>query len=198
MATTVFQVNDKVVHPQYGGGFVDGIESIEVGGERIECLKIRCVSKGRKIFVPRSSVELSAIRPPLDKKHYRALRDVLVGDAVEMDKNFNRRMKSVKTKLESGDPLQIGEIVRDMYPKFADNTLSSSDQRIFEKSRDLLVSEIALIEELSYEDAVKHLDEALAEAAAREARPRAARRAARFPRPTRATPDPPRRRARCA
>ena len=32
MAGADFQVNDKVVHPQYGGGYVSGIESIEARG----------------------------------------------------------------------------------------------------------------------------------------------------------------------
>lgn len=163
---TDFQVDDKVVHPQYGGGYVAGIESIEVGGESIECLKIRCVSRGRKIFVPRNSVELSAIRPPLGKKEYRALKKVLTGEPEELNRNFNRRMKQVKTKLESGDPMKVGEIVRDMYPKWSENSLSSSDQRMFEKSRDLLVSEIALIEDLSYEEADRFLDETMANGAA--------------------------------
>lgn len=169
MASPVFNVNDAVVHPQYGGGYVDGIESIEVGGESIECLKIRCVSRGRKIFVPKNSVELSAIRPPLNKKRYKQLVGVLTGEPEELNRNFNRRMKQVKTKLDSGDPMQVGEILRDMYPKWSDNSLSSSDQRIFEKSRDLLVSEIALIEEVSYEEAVEHLESTMANgAAARE------------------------------
>lgn len=166
MSPIEFQVNDKVVHPQYGGGYVAGIESIVVGGERIECLKIRCVSKGRKMFVPKGSVELSAIRPPLSKKRYRELKLVLTGEPEELNRNFNRRMKQVKTKLESGDPMKVGEIVRDMYPKWTDNSLSSSDQRIFEKSRDLLVSEIALIEDISYDEAVHRLDSTMANGAA--------------------------------
>lgn len=166
MPPTTFNVNDKVVHPQYGGGYVAGIESIEVGGETIECLKIRCVSKGRKIFVPRNSVQLSAIRPPLSKKLYKQLVGVLTGEPEELNRNFNRRMKQVKSKLDSGDPMQVGEILRDMYPKWSDNSLSSSDQRIFEKSRDLLVSEIALIEDVSYEEAVDHLESTMANGAA--------------------------------
>lgn len=166
MADTEFQVNDKVVHPQYGGGYVDGIEYIEVSGDRLECLKIRCVSKGRKIFVPKNSVELSAIRPPLGKKRYAELTAVLTGEPEEMNRNFNRRMKVVKTKLESGDPLKVAEILRDMYPKWSDSSLSSSDQRMFEKSRDLLVSEIALIEDCTYEEAIEFLEETMANGAA--------------------------------
>lgn len=166
MANTDFKVNDPVVHPQYGGGYVDGIESIQVGGEDLECLKIRCVSKGRKIFVPKNSVALSAIRPPLSKKRYKALKDVLTGEPEEMSRNFNRRMKQVKTKLESGDPLEVAEILRDMYPKWSDSSLSSSDQRMFEKSRDLLVSEIALIEECSYEEGIEFIEQTLADATA--------------------------------
>lgn len=169
MAAPDFKVNDKVVHPQYGGGYVDGIESIEIGGQAIECLKIRCVSKGRKIFVPRGSVELSAIRPPLNGRRFAELKRTLKGEPEKLNRNFNRRMKVVKTKLDSGDPLQVGEVLRDMYPKWSDNSLSSSDQRIFEKCRDLLVSELALIRDLSYEDALEYLDETMSSAAAENA-----------------------------
>jgi CarD family transcriptional regulator len=169
MAAPDFKVNDKVVHPQYGGGYVAGIESIEVGGEAIECLKISCVSKGRKIFVPKGSVELSAIRPPLNGRRFAELKRTLTGEPEKLNRNFNRRMKVVKTKLDSGDPLQVGEVLRDMYPKWSDNSLSSSDQRIFEKCRDLLVSELALIKDYSYEDALEYLEETMSSAAAEHA-----------------------------
>jgi CarD family transcriptional regulator len=159
-----FKVNDKVVHPQYGGGHVDGIESIQVGGEKIECLKIRCVSKDRKIFVPRGSEELAAIRPPMSTGRFRLLRKTLTAAPEELHRNFNRRMKQVKSKIESGDPLQIGEVLRDLYPRWAINSLSTSDQRIFEKTRDLLVSEIALIRNSSYEEAAAYLDKTMATA----------------------------------
>ena len=162
MAGADFQVNDKVVHPQYGGGYVSGIESIEVGGEKIECLKIRCVSKGRKIFVPKGSEELAAIRPPLSKKRFQELRRTLTGEPQELSRNFNRRMKQVKTKIESGDPMQVGEVIRDLYPKFSENSLSSSDQRIFEKCRDLVVSEVALIRDVSYDEATTYFERTMA------------------------------------
>lgn len=169
MAVVDFKVNDKVVHPQYGGGYVAGIESIMISGEKIECLKISCVSKGRRIFVPKNSVELSAIRPPLNGRRFAELKRTLTGEPEMLNRNFNRRMKVVKTKLDSGDPLQVGEVLRDMYPKWSDNSLSSSDQRIFEKCRDLLVSEFALIKDLSYEDALEYLEETMSSAAAQHA-----------------------------
>lgn len=157
-----FQVNDKVVHPQYGGGYVAGIEAIAIGGDSIECLKISCVARGRKIFVPRGSVELSAIRPPLSRRRFQELRRVLSSPPEELNTNFNRRMKDVKGKLETGDPLQVGEVVRDLYPRWAGHALSSSDQRIFETGRDLLASEIALILDLSYEEATTYLERQMA------------------------------------
>lgn len=162
MATTEFKVNDKVVHPQYGGGYVSGIKTIEVGDESLECLEIRCVSKDRKIFVPRNSVELSAIRPPLNRRKFTELRKILTGDPQPLSRNFNRRMKQVKTKLESGDQMLVGEVLRDLYPKWAENSLSSSDQRIFEKCQDLLVSEIALIKDYNYEQANAYFEKTMA------------------------------------
>lgn len=162
MTTKRFKVNDKVVHPQYGGGYVSGIRTITVSDEELECLEICCVSKDRKIFVPRDSVELSAIRPPLSQRRFTELRKTLTGQPEELSRNFNRRMKQVKTKLESGDPMEVGEVLRDLYPKWAENALSSSDQRIFEKCRDLLVSEIALIKDYSYEKATEYFDKTMA------------------------------------
>ncbi len=162
MATKQFKVNDKVVHPQYGGGYVSGIRTITVGDEELECLEINCVSKDRKIFVPRNSVELSAIRPPLSQRRFTELRKTLTGKPEDLSRNFNRRMKQVKTKLESGDPMEVGEVLRDLYPKWAENALSSSDQRIFEKCRDLLVSEMALIKDYSYEKATEYFDKTMA------------------------------------
>jgi CarD family transcriptional regulator len=159
-----FKVNDKVVHPQYGGGYVAGIEAIEVGGEKIECLMIRCVSKDRKIFVPRGSEEIAAIRPPLSPQRFRQLRKTLMSVPEELNRNFNRRMKQVKSKIESGDPMQVGEVLRDLYPRWAGNSLSTSDQRIFEKTRDLLVSEIALIRDSSYDEAILYLEKTMASA----------------------------------
>ncbi|HUP01299.1 MAG TPA: CarD family transcriptional regulator [Gemmatimonadota bacterium] len=162
MTKADFKVNDKVVHPQYGGGYVSGIESIEVGGEAIECLKIRCVSKGRKIFVPKGSIALCAIRPPLSDRRFRELRKTLTGEPEALSRNFNRRMKQVKTKLDSGDPMQVGEVVRDLYPKWSENSLSSSDERIFEKCRDLLVSEFALIKDYNWDEAAEYFEKTLA------------------------------------
>ena len=159
-----FKINDKVVNPQYGGGYVAGIESIQVSGQNIECLKIRCVSKDRKIFVPRGSEELAAIRPPLSTQRFRELRKTLTSPPEELNRNFNRRMKQVKSKLESGDPMQVGEVLRDLYPRWSVNSLSTSDQRIFEKTRDLLVSEIALIRDSSYDEAVTYLERTMASA----------------------------------
>ena len=94
------------------------------------------------------------------------LKRTLTGEPEKLNRNFNRRMKVVKTKLESGDPLQVGEVLRDLYPKWSDNSLSSSDQRIFEKCRDLLVSELALIRDVSYEDALEYLEETMSSATA--------------------------------
>jgi CarD family transcriptional regulator len=71
-------------------------------------------------------------------------------------------MKQVKTKIESGDPIQVGEVIRDLYPKYSENSLSSSDQRIFEKCRDLVVSEMALIREVGYEEATDYFERTLA------------------------------------
>ncbi len=154
-----FTRNQKVVHPIFGGGYVSGEETIAISGEQIRCLTIRCVSRDRKVYVPKSSLSHSKIRRP--HADFRRITEVLLGTPVGLAANFNRRMKDLKEKLDSGETLQIAEIVRDMYRSYHSNELSNSDQKLFEKTQDLLVSELALIKDLSYDEAQALLDETM-------------------------------------
>ncbi|MBA2565687.1 MAG: hypothetical protein H0V09_09735 [Gemmatimonadetes bacterium] len=154
-----FTKNQKVVHPLFGGGYIAGEETIAISGEQVRCLTIRCVSRDRKVYVPKSSLPYSKIRKP--HRDFRPISDVLLGSPTTLAANFNRRMKDLKEKLDTGDTLRIAEIVRDMYRSYHSNELSNSDQKLFEKTQDLLVSELALIKDLSYEEAQKLLDETM-------------------------------------
>jgi CarD family transcriptional regulator len=168
-----FAKNQKVVHPIFGGGYVSGEETIAISGEQVRCLTIRCVSRDRKVYVPKSSLPFSKIRRP--HSNYEQIVEVLLGSPIVLAANFNRRMKDLKEKLDTGDTLRIAEIVRDMYRSYHANELSNSDQKLFEKTQDLLVSELALIKDLAYDESQSLLDEVmLKQRKGRKARPKEA------------------------
>lgn len=172
-----FSKNQKVVHPIFGGGYISGEETIAISGEQVRCLTIRCVSRDRKVYVPKSSLAHSKIRRP--HNDFKLIVEVLLGRPIGLAANFNRRMKDLKEKLDTGDTLQVAEIVRDMYRSYHANELSNSDQKLFEKTQDLLVSELALIKDLTYEAAQELLDETMLK-----------QRKARKPRPKPVLPEP--------
>jgi CarD family transcriptional regulator len=170
---TSFAKNQKIVHPLFGGGYISGEETILITGEQVACLTIRCVSRDRKVYVPKSSLSHSKIRKPYGD--FRKIVEVLHGAPLTLATNFNRRMKELKEKLDTGDTLRIAEIVRDMYRSYHSNELSNSDQKLFEKTQDLLVSELALMKDLSYDAAQELLDETMvAQRKARKSRAKAA------------------------
>ena len=154
--TAGFSKNQKVVHPIFGGGYVSGEETIAISGEQVRCLTIRCVSRDRKVYVPKSSLPFSKIRRP--HRNFDQIVEVLLGSPLVLAANFNRRMKDLKEKLDTGDTLRIAEIVRDMYRSYHANELSNSDQKLFEKTQDLMVSELALIKDLTYDESQALLD----------------------------------------
>ncbi|MFN2433433.1 MAG: CarD family transcriptional regulator [Gemmatimonadota bacterium] len=154
-----FTKNQKVVHPLFGGGYISGEETIVISGEQVRCLTIRCVSRDRKVYVPKSSLPFSKIRRP--HADMKRIVEVLLAAPVTLATNFNRRMKDLKEKLDTGETLMIAEIVRYMYRGYHANELSNSDQKLFEKTQDLLVSELALIKDLNYDEAQGLLDETM-------------------------------------
>ncbi len=169
--TAGFTKNQKVVHPIFGGGYVSGEETIAISGEQVRCLTIRCVSRDRKVYVPKSSLPFSKIRRPY--RNFEQIVQVLLGSPLVLAANFNRRMKDLKEKLDTGDTLRIAEIVRDMYRAYHANELSNSDQKLFEKTQDLMVSELALIKDLAYDEAQALLDETMQrQRKGRKARPK--------------------------
>ena len=55
---------------------------------------------------------------------------MLLGSPIVLAANFNRRMKDLKEKLDTGDALRIAEIVRDMYRSYHANELIGRGGRL--------------------------------------------------------------------
>ena len=70
---------------------------------------------------------------------------------------WSRRAQEYEAKINSGDPVSIAEVVRDLYRSQAQSDQSYSERQIYEQAFERLASEVAVCDNSSVEDANKKL-----------------------------------------
>jgi CarD family transcriptional regulator len=157
-----FKIGQKVAYPNIGVCSIEKIENKNVGGNEVEFYSLRLVSNGSVVFVPTANIQNIKLRPIINpiqcEKVMTFLADVF--DAVPPD--WKVRSREFGEKLQSGDIFQVSDVLKKL--NFQNNlkALSFREQRIFEKAKFLVVSELAAVCSLSECQVEEKINELLA------------------------------------
>ena len=150
-----FKPGDFVVYPTHGVGKVVSIEIQEIAGHKL------------KLFVISFDRERMTLRVPVSKATTSGLRkmdnamETLKARAKVKRTMWSRRAQEYEAKINSGDPIFIAEVVRDLHRKAGQPDQSFSERQIFESARDRLAQELAAVERTDLEVATEKLEELL-------------------------------------
>ncbi len=79
---------------------------------------------------------------------------------------WSRRAQEYEAKINSGDPVAIAEVVRDLYRNANQPDQSYSERQIYQAALDRLARELAAVEDTDEEQAATKLEQMLQKAAA--------------------------------
>ncbi|GAA1122949.1 MULTISPECIES: CarD family transcriptional regulator [Citricoccus] len=158
----VFEVGETVVYPHHGAAKIEEIKMRTVKGEEKMYLKLKVAQGDLTIEVPAENVDLVGVRDVVDQEGLERVFGVLQAEFTEEPTNWSRRYKANLEKLASGDVIKVAEVVRDLWRRDQDRGLSAGEKRMLSKARQVLVSELALAQKTSEDDAALLLDETLA------------------------------------
>jgi CarD family transcriptional regulator len=113
------------------------------------------------IEVPADNVDLVGVRDVIGREGLDAVFDVLRSPFIEKPTNWSHRYKANLEKLATGDVLKVSEVVRDLWRRDQERTLSAGEKRMLARARQILVSEMALAEKTDEDAASSVLDEVL-------------------------------------
>ncbi len=153
-----FGLNDKVMHPHYGAGYVIDHQVKEVDGEKIRCLEIDTLFKKTKIFVPVDNVDLSGLRKPISNRTAYKILKILDGPRRGLPKKHRMRVLKIENKLKNGTAEGSARVLRELFKNFKEGRLSMTERRIYDKVYNLLASEIAIARNVSLEKAMDLID----------------------------------------
>ena len=157
-----FTKGDYVVYPTHGVGKVTGIEKREVAGFKLQLFVIMFESEKMTLRVPVEKVAASGLRKISSKDKIQAVVATLKGRARSKRTMWSRRAQEYEAKINSGDPVAIAEVVRDLYRAAGQPEQSYSERQMYEAALERLVHEFALVERLDVDAATQKIEDILA------------------------------------
>jgi CarD family transcriptional regulator len=138
-----FRIGDKALYPTHGVASIEGLETKEVAGERIDFYVLKIISSGATLMVPVQSCARVGLRNLLSHDEITNVYDILKSPARRSQKAWNRRIKEFNDKLRTGSIYDVAEVTRDLLGLQIIKDLSYGEKKILEKCMALLADEIA-------------------------------------------------------
>jgi CarD family transcriptional regulator len=156
-----FTVGDKVVYPSQGVSVVENITEEELAGTKMSCYILRLLSTESKVMVPVVNSERVGLRPLSDKPVVsRALDRLRSGDA-DGGEDWKDRYRANLDRIKTGDLDEIVDVLRCLADVAGRKTLSFRERKMYDHARQLLVVEVAEVENRAIPDVEKEVDDAL-------------------------------------
>ncbi len=156
-----FVEGDHVVYPTHGVGKVERIATEEIAGHRLELIHITFEENRMTLRVPVTKARTAGLRKLATRKMFDEAMTVLKGRARIKRTMWSRRAQEYEAKINSGDPLAIAEVVRDLHRNAGQPDQSFSERQIYEAAMDRLAAELAALDQIDKASASVKLTEFL-------------------------------------
>ena len=145
----MFQVGDRIVHPNYGVGTVTEIKQRHTLGSDRRYYSLELMNEpGTVVMVPVGAEKRMGLRRPIAKAKLGGVWRVLGDNPNELPSDHDERCALLDEKLGGGDVLKIAETVRDLvWRREERRNLTIRGKRLYERGMALLAGEIASVQE---------------------------------------------------
>ncbi len=157
----IFHEGDHVVYPTHGVGKVERIATEEIAGHRLELIHITFEENRMTLRVPVSKARSAGLRKLATRKMFDEAMAVLKGRARIKRTMWSRRAQEYEAKINSGDPIAIAEVVRDLHRNAGQPDQSFSERQIYEAAMDRLGAELAALDKTDKPTAMTKLGDFL-------------------------------------
>jgi CarD family transcriptional regulator, regulator of rRNA transcription len=160
-----FRTNDWVVYPAHGVGRIVSVVEQEVAGIKLELFVINFDKDKMTLRVPVAKASSVGMRRLSSPDVVATALQTLRGRARIKRTMWSRRAQEYEAKINSGDLISIAEVVRDLHRASGQPEQSYSERQLYEAALGRMAREVAAVERIDEDAAVKRLETALQRAA---------------------------------
>jgi len=160
-----FTTGDYVVYPAHGVGKIVGIESHAIAGQEVTLYAITFEKERMTLKVPVMKARNAGLRRLSSKDRIKTALETLQGPSRIKRVMWSRRAQEYEAKINSGDPVSIAEVVRDLHRGTDQSDQSYSERQIYHAALERLARELAAVEKIDERKATERLEAVLSKAA---------------------------------
>ena len=156
-----YAAGDHVVYPTHGVGRVLGVETQEISGITLDLIVIKFEKDRMTLRVPVEKAENSGHRKLSTRKVMDSALQTLKGRSRAKRTMWSRRAQEYEAKINSGDPVSIAEVVRDLHRADDQPDQSYSERQMYQAALERLARELGALERIDEADAQAKLEKLL-------------------------------------
>lgn len=157
-----FQVGDSVVYPNHGVGIIEQISSRTTGQtvEKFYLLNIK--SSSLKVSVPFRNAHAVGLRRVAKNGDVMKVLAFLEEGECDSNGDWKDRYRENSERMRTGSLLEVAAVLKSLLKLDRSKPLSFREQKMLERARYLLVSELAMSRNCAEDDIQELLGKALA------------------------------------
>jgi CarD family transcriptional regulator len=159
-----FSTGDYVVYPTHGVGRVMGVQTQEIAGDKLDLIIIKFDKDRMTLRVPVAKATNSGLRKLSSRKLMDTALQTLKGRSRAKRTMWSRRAQEYEAKINSGDPVAIAEVVRDLHRADDQPEQSYSERQMYQAALERLARELAALEKIDEIKAAEKLEKLLSAA----------------------------------
>ncbi|MDR2681634.1 MAG: CarD family transcriptional regulator [Holosporaceae bacterium] len=157
-----FEEGQLVVYPAHGVGVVQGIETQNISGSELKVIVIAFDKDKMVVRLPLNRSTSKKIRKLCSKKEMEEAINYLRVPTKTKKMMWSRRAQEYETKINSGDPISIAQVVRDLHRTAMQPEHSYSERQIYQEALCRLMREYAAVAQIDEKQAMEDLEKVLA------------------------------------
>ncbi|MBM4117130.1 hypothetical protein FJ251_05200 [bacterium] len=157
-----FDQQEFVVYPRYGVGRVLGVTKKEFAGQSERCLGIRFEEQNLALYIPVHRLEQVRLRSVMSRSMTTQVMSAMKSRArYDTANSHKERVKHYQEKFNTGDPVEMAEVARDLARLSKRQDLSMEEEGLCRDSINLLAREIAISRKADLQRVRKDIEEVL-------------------------------------
>lgn len=155
-----FKIGDHVVYPSQGVALIRDVVDRTVGGMPNTFFVLELASSQSTVMIPAGNLDQVGLRPlSTPSEVSRVLADLQEEGEAELD--WKKRYKENSEGLMSGSLEAAGRILKGLHILSTRKSLGVRDRKMMEQARTFVASEVAVVRNISEEEALSEIDSLL-------------------------------------
>jgi CarD family transcriptional regulator len=159
--TVQFKIGDKVVYPNHGVGVIEQIMDASSSGIDNTFYQLRILANDSTVLVPTTNTHHVGLRKVLSKKDVEKVFKVLRSGKVEITSDWKGRFQENSDKMRTGDIFEVARVLKNLSYLSKSKNLSYRERKMLDKSKYLIVSEIAEVANVPEDQIEAKVDKAV-------------------------------------